>query len=54
MEQLLALFNRFSGLVRDAFYDDPRFLTARDQAFQDLVNDTRIFRLELGSPRLRG
>ena len=31
MERLLELFNRFSVLVRDAFNDDPRFLTARDK-----------------------
>lgn len=31
VEQLLEMFNRFSGLVRDAFDDDPRFLTSRDK-----------------------
>lgn len=31
MEQLLTLFNRFSRLVKEAFQDDPRFLTARDK-----------------------
>src|SRR5205085_710497 len=31
VEQLLSMFNRFSDLVRDAFYDDPRFLTTRDK-----------------------
>ena len=31
MDQLLALFNRFSKLVKEAFNDDPRFLTARDK-----------------------
>ena len=31
VEQLLVLFNRFSALVREAFNDDPRFLTARDK-----------------------
>ena len=31
MEQLLELFNRFSALVREAFNDDPRFLTSRDK-----------------------
>lgn len=31
VEQLLDMFNRFSGLVRDAFDDDPRFLTSRDK-----------------------
>lgn len=31
VEQLLTLFNRFSKLVKEAFQDDPRFLTARDK-----------------------
>lgn len=31
VDQLLALFNRFSLLVKEAFVDDPRFLTARDK-----------------------
>lgn len=31
IEQLLDLFRRFSLLVKDAFNDDPRFLTARDK-----------------------
>ena len=31
VEQLLDLFNRFSTLVKDAFDDDPRFLTSRDK-----------------------
>ena len=31
VEELLMLFNRFSKLVKDAFHDDPRFLTARDK-----------------------
>lgn len=47
VEQLLDLFQRFSRLVKDAFNDDPRFLTARDKAFKQVVNDTSVFRLEL-------
>uniref|UniRef100_A0A674DS01 Cullin-5 n=1 Tax=Salmo trutta TaxID=8032 RepID=A0A674DS01_SALTR len=39
VEQLLTLFNRFSKLVKDAFQDDPRFLTARDKAYKAVVND---------------
>ena len=31
VERLLELFNKFSALVRDAFNDDPRFLTSRDK-----------------------
>ncbi len=31
VEKLLELFNRFSRLVKEAFKDDPRFLTARDK-----------------------
>lgn len=51
VERLLELFSKFSGLVRDAFNDDPRFLTARDKAFQTVVNDTQVFQLELPSAR---
>ncbi|RWS27050.1 cullin-5-like protein, partial [Leptotrombidium deliense] len=49
VEQLLDLFRRFSRLVKDAFIDDPRFLTARDKAFKRVVNDTSVFRLELSA-----
>ena len=31
MEELLKLFERFSTLVKEAFCDDPRFLTGRDK-----------------------
>ncbi|GFQ74146.1 cullin-5 [Trichonephila clavata] len=47
VEQLLELFRRFSKLVKEAFSDDPRFLTSRDKAFKQVVNDTSVFRLEL-------
>uniref|UniRef100_A0A673N8G0 Cullin-5 n=1 Tax=Sinocyclocheilus rhinocerous TaxID=307959 RepID=A0A673N8G0_9TELE len=47
VEQLLTLFKRFSKLVKEAFKDDPRFLTARDKAYKAVVNDTTIFKLEL-------
>ena len=47
VDKLLELFNRFSLLVKDAFNDDPRFLTARDKAYKNVVNDVTIFRLEL-------
>lgn len=47
VEQLLTLFNRFSKLVKEAFQDDPRFLTARDKAYKAVVNDATIFKLEL-------
>jgi len=47
VEQLLELFNRFSLIVKDAFKDDPRFLTSRDKAYKKVVNDTSIFKLEL-------
>lgn len=49
VEKLLELFSRFSLLVTEAFDDDPRFLTARDKAFEEIVNDTSIFKLELTS-----
>lgn len=51
VERLLELFNRFSKLVREAFSDDPRFLTARDKAFKAVVNDTTVFKLELSTGR---
>ncbi|KAH3739397.1 hypothetical protein DPMN_046049 [Dreissena polymorpha] len=47
VEQLLELFNRFSLLVHEAFNDDPRFLTARDKAYKNVVNDTSVFKLEI-------
>ena len=47
VERLLFLFNQFSLLVKEAFDDDPRFLTARDKAYKHVVNDTSVFRLEL-------
>ena len=47
MDKLLELFNRFSVLVKEAFNDDPQFLTARDTAYKQIVNDTSIFSLEL-------
>ena len=49
IEQLLDLFRRFSLLVKEAFNDDPRFLTARDKAFKQVVNDTSVFKLELST-----
>lgn len=47
VERLLELFRRFSTLVKDAFNNDPRFLTARDKAFKTVVNDVTVFKLEL-------
>ena len=40
MEELLNQFNRFSKLVREAFKDDPRFLTARDKVIAGAVSGT--------------
>ncbi len=34
VERLLELFRRFSDSVKQAFLDDPRFLTARDKAYK--------------------
>lgn len=45
VERLLELFRRFSALVKEAFNDDPRFLTARDKAFKTVVNDTTVFKV---------
>ncbi|XP_012219045.1 cullin-5 isoform X2 [Linepithema humile] len=47
VERLLELFHRFSTLVKEAFDDDPRFLTARDKAYKLVVNDATVFKLEL-------
>uniref|UniRef100_A0A8D8YCI6 Cullin-5 n=1 Tax=Cacopsylla melanoneura TaxID=428564 RepID=A0A8D8YCI6_9HEMI len=54
VERLLELFNQFSKLVKDAFKDDPRFLTARDKAYKTVVNDTSVFKLELPSKQCTG
>lgn len=53
MEKLLDLFQRFSKLVTEAFNEDPRFLTARDKAYKQVVNDTQVFKLELPSKTVR-
>lgn len=45
VERLLELFRKFSTLVKEAFFDDPRFLTARDKAFKTVVNDTAVFKV---------
>lgn len=47
VEQLLNQYTYFSQLVRDAFCNDSHFLTVRDQAFQEVVNNTDVFRLDL-------
>lgn len=39
IEQLLRLFNDATKLIKDAFGGDPRFLTARDMAFNKLINE---------------
>ncbi|XP_050706586.1 cullin-5-like isoform X2 [Eriocheir sinensis] len=49
VEKLLDLFQRFSRLVSEAFDEDPHFLTARDKAYKQVVNDTQVFKLELPS-----
>ncbi|CAH1402829.1 unnamed protein product [Nezara viridula] len=54
VERLLKLFNQFSKLVKEAFNDDPRFLTARDKAYKQVVNDTTVFRLELPNKQCGG
>lgn len=40
-------------MVKEAFYDDTRFLTVRDQVFQEVVNNTDIFCLELNNPNVK-
>ncbi|CAK9819843.1 CUL5 [Anthophora plagiata] len=41
-------------LVKEAFGDDPRFLTARDKAYKRVVNDATVFRLELPARQSSG
>ena len=53
MEELLTLFNRFSKLIKNAFHDDPRFLTARDKAYKMVVNDTSVFKLDFPSNKAK-
>ena len=36
-------------MVSNAFDNDHRFLTARDKAFEKVINDHSIFKLELQS-----
>lgn len=43
------LYRRYSVLVKEAFDDDPRFLTARDKSFKKVINDTTIFNLDLST-----
>lgn len=43
VEKLIGLFREFSKLVADAFADDHRFTTARDQGFLEVVNDSSVF-----------
>ena len=44
---LLDMFNRFSSVIEECFYNDPSFLTIRDIAYQSLVNDTTIFSVKM-------
>ncbi|CAH8868621.1 unnamed protein product [Trichobilharzia szidati] len=45
--RLLNLYVRFSHMVKEAFNNDPHFLTARDKAYQDIVNNTSVFVTEI-------
>lgn len=47
MSTLLDIFNRFSSIIEECFYNDPTFLTVRDKAYQRLVNDTSIFSIKV-------
>ncbi|CAI7999878.1 Cullin-5 [Geodia barretti] len=53
VEELLALFNRFTEMVVKAFGSDHRFMTSRDKAYKQVVNDTSVFRLDLPSNKAR-
>ncbi|CAF0818750.1 unnamed protein product [Rotaria sp. Silwood1] len=54
VQQLLDLYRQFSNLVRDAFLNDPRFLTSRDKAFQKIINDISVFQLDMPARATRG
>jgi cullin-5 len=54
VDQLIALYTKFSTLIKDAFCNDVRFLTIRDQSFQDVVNNTEIFHLEFSNQKGKG
>lgn len=49
VNSLLDMFDRFTKLIGLAFNTDPEFLTARDKAFQFIVNDTSIFKLDMAT-----
>lgn len=51
---MLNLFNQFTELVEQAFNYDHRFLTSRDKAYKDVVNDTSVFHLDLPSSSRAG
>lgn len=54
VEQLLEMYTKFSALVGEAFNNDARFLTVRDQAFQHVVNNTEIFHIEVKNAKKKG
>ena len=45
-------FDQFSKLISEAFDNDERFTTVRDQAFQRLLNSERLFDKEGRCPEL--
>ena len=51
MEELLKLFNTFSELIERAFRNDTRFTSSRDKAYQEVVNDTTVFNINLPTCR---
>lgn len=51
VEQLLDMHGKFSTLIEKAFNNDARFLTIRDKAFQEIVNSTDVFKLEISSKK---
>lgn len=54
VEQLLEMYTKFSGLIKDAFLNDARFLTIRDKAFQEVVNNTDVFKIEFQNKSMKG
>jgi cullin-5 len=47
VEQLLEMHGRFTTLIEKAFNNDSKYLTERDKAFKEIVNNTEVFKLDV-------
>jgi cullin-5 len=54
VEQLLNMHSKFSTLIKEAFNNDPNFLTVRDKAFREIVNSTEVFKLDVSTKNYKG